>query len=171
MKPLTKIVVGSLLFYGVYKAIMMKKPSPQIIEYLKNKERLRLESYQDAAGLWTTGYGHLIKPGEPYYPNGPVRHITKTQAEIIFAKDLVAPTRCVNALVQAPLSQNQFDALVSLVFNIGCGNFASSTLLRKLNLLDYKGAADEFPKWRMAKGVILAGLETRRKEERQIFIT
>ena len=72
--------------------------------------------------------------------------------------------------VRVPLTDAQHGALVSLVFNIGSGNFRRSTLLRLLNEGDYEGAADEFPKWRKAGGKVLKGLERRRKAEREMFI-
>ena len=66
--------------------------------------------------------------------------------------------------------QNQFDALSSLVFNIGEGGFSSSTLLRLLNSKDYEGAANQFPRWNKQKGRVLNGLTKRRQEERQLFL-
>ena len=66
--------------------------------------------------------------------------------------------------------QNQFDALCSLVYNIGIVNFRTSTLLRKLNKKKYKRAAKEFPKWRRANGKVLRGLVKRRKAEKELFL-
>ena len=70
-----------------------------------------------------------------------------------------------------PLSQSQFDALVSLVFNIGGGAFRKSTLLQKLNAGDYAGASNEFMRWIKAKGRVLGGLVTRRAAERALFLS
>lgn len=89
------------------------------------------------------------------------------------AELLRADTRTAQAgvarLVKVPITQNQYDALVDFVFNVGEGNLASSTLLRKLNSGDCRGAAAEFPRWNKAKGKVLKGLVTRRAWERSIF--
>ena len=77
----------------------------------------------------------------------------------------------VNKLVTVLITDNQFDALVSFSYNVGTGNLKRSTLLRKLNMGDYFGAADEFPKWRKANGVILQGLVNRRADERALFLS
>ncbi|MCY1305462.1 Lysozyme RrrD [compost metagenome] len=73
--------------------------------------------------------------------------------------------------MRVPLSQGQFDALASFVFNLGSGNLQCSTLLRKLNAKDYAGAADEFPRWNKAGGKVLAGLTRRRAAERALFLS
>ena len=95
---------------------------------------------------------------------------TLEQAKEYFAHDLKRFESSVNNLVKVPLTQNQFDALVSLTYNIGSGNFASSTLLKKLNAKDYQGAADQFPRWNKAKGKVLNGLTRRRAAERALFL-
>ena len=78
---------------------------------------------------------------------------------------------CVNKYVTYDnLTQHQFDALVDFTFNVGCGNFRGSTLLKKLNRGDVTGAADEFPKWKYAGGKVLLGLIRRRAIEREIFL-
>jgi lysozyme len=76
----------------------------------------------------------------------------------------------VSKLVKVPLSQNQFDALVSFEYNVGYGNFSKSTLLRKLNLKDYIGASKEFDKWVYANKKKLTGLVKRRKSEKELFL-
>jgi lysozyme len=73
--------------------------------------------------------------------------------------------------VKRPLNQNQWDALVSFVYNVGAGNFISSTMLKLLNQGDYKGAAGEFPKWVHTNGQINPGLVRRRAAERALFET
>ncbi len=78
--------------------------------------------------------------------------------------------RAVNRLVTVPLTQNQFDALISFVFNLGIGNFRTSTLLKKLNAGDYTGAAKEFPPWVRADGKQLPGLIKRRDAEKALFL-
>ncbi|WP_312069487.1 lysozyme, partial [Acinetobacter sp.] len=76
----------------------------------------------------------------------------------------------VNNLVKVPLSQNQFDALVSLTYNIGSTAFKNSTLLKKLNAKDYAGAADQFLRWNKGGGKVLKGLVRRREAERALFL-
>ncbi|MVT06068.1 hypothetical protein CD006_26365 [Enterobacter sp. 10-1] len=76
---------------------------------------------------------------------------------------------CISANVNVPLTQNQFDALVSFIFNLGCGHFSTSTLLRKLNARDYSGAAEEFPRWVKAGGIIMPGLVRRRQYEYELL--
>jgi lysozyme len=75
----------------------------------------------------------------------------------------------VKRLVKVPLAQGQFDALVSFSFNVGLGALGSSTLLRKLNAGDYRGAAAEFPRWNKAGGKVYEGLTRRRAAERSLF--
>jgi lysozyme len=97
--------------------------------------------------------------------------ITAGQAESLLRKDITWVEKAVNKLVVVPLTQNQFDALSSLVFNIGEGGFANSTLLRLLNAGDYEGAANQFLRWNKQKGVTLKGLTKRREEERKLFLS
>lgn len=100
--------------------------------------------------------------------------ITKAQSRAYLRKDLARFERCVNDAVTVPINQNQFDALVSLAFNIGEANFEKSSVLRLLNQKNYTGAADAFLRWNKAKkkGVltVLPGLTRRRKEERALFL-
>jgi len=96
--------------------------------------------------------------------------ITAGQAESLLRKDILWVEKAVNKLVVVPLTQNQFDALSSIVFNIGEGAFSTSTLLRLLNSKDYEGAANQFPRWNKQKGRVLNGLTKRRQEERALFL-
>ena len=76
----------------------------------------------------------------------------------------------VSRYVSVPLTQNQFDALVSFCYNVGQSSLLSSTLLKKLNNKDYKGASNEFLKWNKSGGKVLQGLVNRRKDEREVFL-
>jgi lysozyme len=96
--------------------------------------------------------------------------ITEATAEIMLRKDLAKFEDAVSKSVKVPLKQNQFDALVSLVYNIGPGNFQSSTLLKKLNAGEYQSAADQFPRWNRAGGKVLAGLTRRREAEKGLWL-
>ena len=126
-------------------------------------EGLRLEAYLDSVGKPTIGYGSTkgVQMGD---------EITQAQAVELLAADVERHADGVRRLVDVPLTQNQFDALVSLVFNIGVGAFKGSTLLRKLNAGDYQGAANEFLRWTYAGGEELRGLARRREAERAMFL-
>ena len=97
--------------------------------------------------------------------------ISEAEAETLLVLDLESSEGWVLRLVKEPLSENQFSALTSFTFNVGCGALQRSTLRMKLNRGEYTlGAADEFPKWRRAGGRILAGLVRRRAAERALFL-
>jgi len=136
------------------------------ITMIKRHEGLRLRAYLCPAGVWTIGYGSTfdVSPG---------LEITEDEAEQRLRRDLRTAERAVTRLVTAPLTQSQFDALVSFTFNLGEGNLANSTLLRKLNARDYIGAQAEFARWRNARvnGVLtpLPGLIRRRADEASHF--
>jgi len=135
------------------------------LDLIKSFEGLKLKAYQDVVGVWTVGFGSTgphVKPG---------MMITAKQAEDLLRDDVSRFEACVTKQVSVPLSQNQFDALVSFAFNLGCGNLASSTLLKKLNVKDYAGAANEFTKWNRAGGQVLAGLTRRREAEKALFLS
>lgn len=130
---------------------------------IKRFEGLRLRAYRCSAGRLTIGWGHTgdVSPGAV---------ITEHQAEAILSVDLESAERAVERCVDVPLTQGQFDALVSFVFNLGEGRLAGSTLLRKLNAGDVAGAADELLKWRYAAGAVSPGLVKRRAAERTLFL-
>lgn len=126
-------------------------------------EGCKLEAYQDQVGVWTIGYGHthLVHAGMT---------CTQDQAEQWLLEDVQEAADAVNHEVVMPLTQNQFDALVDLVFNVGAGNFHTSTLLRMLNIGAYDRAANEFEKWNRAGGIVRAGLTRRRLAEKDLFL-
>jgi lysozyme len=138
--------------------------SPNGFKMTESFEGLQLTAYKDVAGVWTNGYGntHNVVPGTT---------ITMEQAVSDRASNIEGSEFVVNRVVTVPLTQNQFDALVDFVFNLGSGNFQSSTLLRKLNSGDYAGASQEFPKWDHSGGVVVAGLTRRRLAEQALFNT
>lgn len=143
----------------------MMKISDAGIALIKSFEGLRLEAYPDPAtggDPWTIGYGHTgeVTPGMV---------ITESEAEELLRQDIVQFEMCVNGALQVPVTQGQFDALVSFAFNLGCGNLRRSTLLRKLNAGDVTGAAAEFAVWNRAAGRVMAGLTRRREAERELF--
>ena len=134
------------------------------IELIKKFEGLRLTAYRCSAGVLTTGYGHTrgVKAGDL---------ITARQADEFLREDVRSAELVVNLDVKVWLSQGQFDALVSFVFNLGAGNFVKSTLLRKLNDGNYVGAADQFGRWIYAGKTELPGLIRRRAAERELFLS
>lgn len=143
----------------------MMKTSIKGEEFIVCEEGERLKAYQDAVGIWTIGVGHT-----GFVDNTPVMKgliITQEKSREILRKDLNRFEKAINNGVKVPLSQHQFDALVSLVFNIGEGAFLRSTLLKKLNLSDFKGAAQQFLAWKNAGGRPI--LLNRRKREKCLF--
>lgn len=131
---------------------------------IKKREALRLKAYLDTGGVPTIGYGHThgVKLGDV---------CTQEQAERWLEGDASIAELAVNNLVRVSLNQNQFDALVCFVFNIGVAAFAASTLLRKLNASDYEGAANQFGRWIYDNGKVVSGLVNRRAAERDLFIS
>jgi len=143
------------------------KTSPAGRAFVGLHEGLRTTAYRDAIGVWTIGYGHTAMAGEPKPEAGMT--VTAVQADAILGRDLERFEASVEKLLRVPVTQNEFDALVSFAFNLGAGNLGASTLLRKLNAGDKVGAAAEFGKWNKAGGRVLAGLTRRRAEERSMF--
>lgn len=132
------------------------------LELIKSFESLELKAYLCSAKKWTIGYGHTrcVKQND---------RISHEQANCFLMQDLYQVERSINRLVKVKLNQNQFDALCSLVFNIGVAAFNQSTLLAKLNAGDYVGAAEQFKRWNRAGNIILAGLIRRRQAEEDLF--
>ena len=138
--------------------------SPKGISLIKEFEGLRLKAYKCPGGVWTIGYGHTagVKPGIV---------ITKAQAEEYLKADLIAFERYLNGLGLA-LNQNQFDALISFIYNVGIGNFSSSTLLRKVRVNPQENSImDEFLRWVYSKGRVLPGLQRRRLAEMKLYFS
>lgn len=135
---------------------------------LKAHEGLSLTSYKDVAGIWTVGYGITgLLDGTKI---GPKTKITKEQAEALLEARVAEFAEGVTKAVKVPLAQHQFDALVSLAYNIGMGAFLKSTLLKRLNAKDYKGAAEQFLRWKYAGGKESLGLLRRRMQEKALFL-
>src|SRR5215510_3407914 len=143
----------------------MKEINQNGLELVKKSEGLRLEKYQDVAGKWTIGYGHLIKRGEVF--DGP---ITEERASELLEHDLGLAESAVDDLVTVPLNDNQYAALVDFVYNVGKGNFEASTLLKLLNSGKYAAASNEFLKWVYAGGRRIEGLARRRSAEKTLFV-
>ena len=148
-------------------------------KFIKLKEGLKLETYKCSSNVSTIGYGHT---GSDVHAG---MKITVEEAERLFSMDLYVHENNVNKLVKVPLTQGQFDALVSLEFNIGYGSFRSSSILRLVNEKKYDEACKRFlfenpnaktPEEKY-KGCwvfnnqkkVVAGLVQRRKEEQEMF--
>ncbi len=131
-----------------------------------------LKAYPDPATggePFTIGVGHTSAAGPPKVTKG--MKITAAESDTILTRDLATFEAAVERAVKVAVSQNEFDALVSLAFNIGAGAFAKSTLVKKLNAGDRAGAANAFLSWNRAAGKVMPGLTTRRKAERAQFLS
>ncbi len=140
------------------------------VNIIKRHEGLRLTAYLPTPNdKWTIGYGHT----KTAYSG---MKITEAGAEELLRQDLEWVERVISKYIKVPLTQNQYDSLASLIFNIGEGNFSKSTVLKRLNSKDYKGAADAFLMWNKQKNKstgkleVLNGLTKRRNEERELFL-
>jgi lysozyme len=129
---------------------------------VREYEGLRLEAYQDTSGIWTIGYGHAgeVEPDDC---------ISSARAEQLLKTDLAKAERTVAGLVKVPLTDNQFSALVSFVFNVGEGSFAKSTLLKKLNEGGYGLVPACLKSWIFDNGRVLPGLVKRRAAEAALW--
>jgi lysozyme len=135
------------------------KTSEKGISFLKALEGCRLIAYRDIKGIFTIGFGHTenVKEGDI---------ITLEQAEKFLAQDLFRFENCINSVVKVELLQHEFDALVSLCFNLGVAEFKTTRLLKYINLKDFPKAAEEFITDMHPKEIL-----GRRKKERELFVT
>lgn len=141
--------------------------SPSGIDLICNFEGKRLTAYDDGVGVWTIGFGTTVYPNGIKVMKGDT--CTEAQAKTYMAHDLKKFEATVNKAVTVQLNQNQFDALVSLAYNIGTNAFSKSTLVKKLNANDIRGAADQFDVWVNAGGKRMQGLVNRRAREKALF--
>ena len=155
------------------------KVSQKCINQIKQDEGVRNRPYQCPALLWTVGVGHVIDPNHAKVkladrkqlpiPASWDRVLSNDEIDEILRKDLNRFEKGVLRLIKVPLTQGQFDALVSFSFNVGLGNLQNSTLRMKLNRGDYEGAAEQFLVWTKAGGKVLKGLVIRRTHEKEMF--
>ena len=133
------------------------------IDLIKHFEGCVLDAYKCPAGVWTIGYGHTkdVQPGDSW---------SEDHADHMLLVELEEYENYVNTAVNVPLSQNQFDALVSWVYNLGNGNLTSSTMLKVLNSGDYDGVPAQIKRWNKAGGKVLEGLNRRRQAEADMFV-
>ena len=134
------------------------------IEAIKEYEGLRLYSYYDSGGVLTIGYGHT---GSDVFDG---QAITEEEADAWLRLDIAEAEDAIESYVDVDLDQNEYDALVSFIFNVGVGAFRNSTLLRLLNAGSKEGAARQFARWVHDNGEVVAGLVNRRAKERDMFM-
>lgn len=133
-------------------------------ELIRGFEGERLESYRCPANKWTISVGVT----GPHVTEG--MKITQAESDELFAASLRTFEQGVNKLVTAPVTQNMWDAILSLVYNIGLQNFKTSTLLKLLNRGEHRMAAAEFGRWIHVSGAVLPGLVRRRRAEAELFL-
>lgn len=136
------------------------------VKLLQQFEGFRDKAYKDSAGIWTIGYGSTHVNGVAVAEGDT---ITREDAEKQMFLDTSWAQTCINQNVEVPLRQVQFDALVCFVYNVGCGAFIKSTLLKLLNMKLYELASNEFLRWNMAGGKVVQGLTNRRLKEQELF--
>jgi lysozyme len=132
-----------------------------ILLLIKKFEGFRSKAYKCAGGYLTIGYGHLT--------NDEDKEITEIEAEILLRKDLQIAVKAINRLVTVELKQNQFDALLSFIFNVGSGAFQRSVMRQKINRDEHELVPEEFMKWVWAGGKKQAGLIKRRMIEAKLY--
>tara|TARA_Y100000052_G_scaffold19495_1_gene19230 strand:- start:363 stop:794 length:432 start_codon:yes stop_codon:yes gene_type:complete len=130
---------------------------------IKKFEGCELKAYQCSAGVWTIGYGHTKDVVEGM-------EITQEQAEQMLVDELHEYESYINKYVTVALSQNQFDALVSWVYNLGPANLSASTMLKVLNSGEYEDVPAQMKRWNKAGGKVLEGLIRRREAEACLFV-
>lgn len=145
------------------------KTSKAGLDLIKRWEGCRLKAYQDSVGVWTIGWGLTSAAG--IIPVTAGLTITQRQADDYLVQALAKYEAGVTRAITRQPTQSQFDALVSLCYNIGPGAFAGSTVVRRFNAGDIKGAADAFLMWNKAGGKELKGLTNRRQDERTLFLS
>lgn len=131
---------------------------------IRQFEGCELTPYEDVAGKWTVGWGHLLAPTDALNP------IMQDEADLLLEADLAKADDALTDLVSVDLTDNQRAALLSFVFNLGRGNLERSTLLKRINESNFRIAATEFPRWSYAGGRRVDGLLRRRMAEQALFL-
>lgn len=138
---------------------------PRGLALIRKFEGLELKAYQDIGGIWTIGYGHT----GPDVTEGMV--IDGRRAEALLSLDVGVFERCVRRHATVSLTQNQFDAMVALAYNIGCGRFKESTMLRRFNDgHSPESVAEAWAWWNRVNGEVVKGLVNRRRAEIDLFL-
>ena len=155
--------------------------STKCLHMIEHHEGVRFKPYQCPAKLWTIGVGHVLYPNQGKMPidqrgSFPLpqednRAFSKDEVNAILRADLARFEKGVATYCPVPLTQGQFDALVSFSFNVGLGTLQRSTMRQKVIRGDMEGAAEELLKYCMAGGKVLKGLQKRRIDERALFLS
>jgi lysozyme len=161
MKILTRSFLILVVIVLGLEWLQMRTSEAGII-LIKSFEGCRTEAYQDAVGVWTIGYGHTIDVKEGMT-------ITQHQCDVMLEVDIETYENYVNKYVIVSLTQNQFDALVSWVYNLGPTNLRNSTMLKVLNAGKYDEVPYQMKRWNRAGGQVLKGLVIRREAEAELF--
>ena len=142
--------------------------SNNCVNIVKEFEGFRSKPYKCSAGIPTIGYGST------FYINGEKVSMNDSPISIELAEELLMNTlnmfsAKVNNLIKVELNQNQYDAIISFVYNIGVGGFSKSTMLKLINSKDFTNASKQFIRWNKANGKVVNGLTIRRKKEQELF--
>ncbi len=143
----------------------MMKTGEKGLNLIKKFEGFSDKEYICPAGKQTIGYGHVILPNENFQ-----QPMTRAEGELLLKKDLISREKSLNILVKVPINQNQFDALISLIYNIGVANFKQSTLLNFLNNKLFDKIPEQFRRWKYINKVVSKGLLARREEEIKLWL-
>ena len=149
---------------------IMYTPSGKCYDLIKTFEGFSAKPYKCPAGIPTIGYGST------FYEDGTKvkmtdKPITETRGMELLGNVVNNFAKQVNSLIKVPVTQHQYDALVDFAYNLGVANLASSTLLKKVNAKLFAEAAEQFPRWNKAGGVVLTGLTKRRNAEKELFLS
>ena len=136
------------------------------IDLIKKFEGFSDKEYICPAGKPTIGYGHVILANEYFQ-----EPMTRRVAETLLKTDLEPRQKSLNSFLKVNINQNQFDALISLIYNIGVDNFRKSTLLKFINERLFDKVPDQFRRWRFSNGKVLKGLVNRREEEIKLWLS
>lgn len=141
--------------------------SEQGVALIKQFEGYEENAYQDIVGVWTIGFGTTMVDGQPVHA-GMTCSVSRASSWLAVDVDTYLTEAAPH--ITTPLNQNQVDSIASFIYNLGVPAFKKSTLLKKINSGDMKGAAAEFMKWNKAGGKVVGGLTRRRKAEQELFL-
>jgi lysozyme len=141
------------------------KTSQKGLDLIKKFEGFNDKEYICPAGKITIGYGHVILPNEYFQ-----EPMTRLEGELLLKKDLISREESLNTLVKVNINQNQFDSLISLIYNIGIINFKQSTLLKFINDRLFNKVPEQFRRWKYVNKVVSKGLFNRREEEIKLWL-
>ncbi len=147
----------------------LQRLSTKGAEFIAQWEAIKLKAYRDTGGVWTIGIGTIVYPNGVKVKEGDT--CTREQAFAWFKDYIVGVEDLIHKTIKVPLTQNQFDALVSLIYNIGATQFIGGTVDDKLNAHQTTAALDTWKKYRLDNGKVIQGLINRRNAEVALFLT